>query len=75
MYDMGEGGTRSRAIRFYKELVSLRKQLSKIISEGSTQWLIVNDREDKLYFTRKLEDRSSMFTLISQRTLGSRTGK
>lgn len=52
---MGEGGTRSRAIRFYKELVSLRKQLSKIISEGSTQWLIVNDREDKLYFTRKLE--------------------
>ncbi|OUK14800.1 glycoside hydrolase family 13 protein, partial [Enterococcus faecium] len=40
---------------FIKELVSLRKQLSKIISEGSTQWLIVNDREDKLYFTRKLE--------------------
>ncbi|HGC6070775.1 TPA: glycoside hydrolase family 13 protein, partial [Enterococcus faecium] len=38
---------------FIKELVSLRKQLSKIISEGSTQWLIVNDREDKLYFTRK----------------------
>lgn len=53
MYDMGEGGTRSRAIRFYKELVSLRKQLSKIISEGSTQWLIVYDREDKLYFTRE----------------------
>ena len=40
---------------FIKELVSLRKQLSKIISEGSTQWLIVNDREDKLYFTRELE--------------------
>ena len=39
---------------FIKELVSLRKQLSKIISEGSTQWLIVNDREDKLYFTREL---------------------
>ncbi len=31
---------------FIKELVSLRKQLSKIISEGSTQWLIVYDRED-----------------------------
>ncbi|MGK3828848.1 glycoside hydrolase family 13 protein [Enterococcus faecium] len=40
---------------FIKELVSLRKQLSKIISEGSTQWLIVYDREDKLYFTRELE--------------------
>ncbi|HHA4365583.1 glycoside hydrolase family 13 protein [Enterococcus faecium] len=41
---------------FIKELVSLRKQLSKIISEGSTQWLIVYDREDKLYFTRELEE-------------------
>ncbi|NTK99721.1 alpha-glycosidase [Enterococcus faecium] len=40
---------------FIKELVSLRKQLSKIISEGSTQWLIVYDRVDKLYFTRELE--------------------
>ncbi|HAR1309874.1 TPA: glycoside hydrolase family 13 protein [Enterococcus faecium] len=40
---------------FIKELVSLRKQLSKIISEGSTQWLIVYDREDKLCFTRELE--------------------
>ena len=40
---------------FIKELVSLRKQLSKILSEGATQWLIVNDREDKLYFVRELE--------------------
>ena len=39
---------------FIKELVSLRKQLFKIFLKA-TQWLIVNDREDKLYFVRELE--------------------
>lgn len=30
--------------------------MPKVISEGSTQWLIVCDREDKLYLTWELEE-------------------
>ncbi len=55
MYDLGKEKQDLELFGFIKELVSLRKQLSKILSEGATQWLIVNDREDKLYFVRELE--------------------